>query len=105
MSSHITPASVAKVANLARINSNPDQEFITKFTAELDSILHYVDELKSAQVKVKPHLSRVRTVAQLRADVPDENSDQKEKRRQAIIKQFPNSQGDLLILSGIFNDY
>lgn len=102
---YITSEAVAKVADLARINSNPDQQFLEKFSRELDAILGYVEELKSAKSIMQLRSSRFRTISQLRTDIPEQDQQRKENLRQAIIAQFPHSQGDLLILSGIFNDY
>ena len=104
MTTRISPQSVQKVAALARLHSQADSDFVSHFETELDAILSYVDELNSIPKSAINLQKRSTQVAQLRPDSPRENTIETKSIRDAIIANFPNSQGDLLILPGIFHD-
>jgi aspartyl/glutamyl-tRNA(Asn/Gln) amidotransferase C subunit len=105
MSTVLDPATVVKIAKLARISSNPTPEFIEKFGAELGAILGYVEELQQIDTSHIAPTDGIRTIAveELRTDEPDSDAATYQRIRQNIINNFPNKQGDLLVLPGIFD--
>ena len=100
----LTSQAVRKVAVLARLQQEPSEEFINQFKDELDKILAYADKLLALKIQKTARNERTVTVSQLRLDEPEPDQDFVAKKRQAILKNFPRSQGDLLILPGIFHD-
>jgi aspartyl/glutamyl-tRNA(Asn/Gln) amidotransferase C subunit len=104
MTTRITSQSVQKVANLARLHSQSEEGFVVHFQQELDAILSYVDELNTVTSSSTKVVHRTTTLSQLREDKPVDNEIAYKAVRDAIIANFPTSQGDLLILPGIFHD-
>jgi aspartyl-tRNA(Asn)/glutamyl-tRNA(Gln) amidotransferase subunit C len=102
----ITKDTVAKVAKLARLSNNPDEEFLNKYTGELSSIIEYINQLQEVDTTGISPTDGIRTinVSQLREDTPPINMDEYNTIRQNIINNFPNKQGDLLVLPGIFEE-
>jgi aspartyl-tRNA(Asn)/glutamyl-tRNA(Gln) amidotransferase subunit C len=102
----ITQDTVAKVAKLARLSNNPSPEFLTKYTTELSSILDYINQLQEVDTNGVSPTDGIRTikVSQLREDTPDANQEDYQRVRNNIINNFPNRQGDLLTLPGIFEE-
>ncbi|MGL4758629.1 MAG: Asp-tRNA(Asn)/Glu-tRNA(Gln) amidotransferase subunit GatC [Patescibacteria group bacterium] len=102
----IDKSTVAKVAKLARINNNPDEEFLEKYSKELSSILDYINQLQEVDTSGISPVDGIRTIKinQLREDTPDIDQTKYSRIRRNIINNFPNKQGDLLLLPGIFEE-
>jgi aspartyl-tRNA(Asn)/glutamyl-tRNA(Gln) amidotransferase subunit C len=101
----ITKDTVAKVAKLARLTQNPSDEFLDKYSTELNSIIGYIDSLQEVDTKGISPMDGVRviTIDRLRADTVDKSEDYQRVRKN-IINNFPTRQGDLLVLPGIFDE-
>jgi aspartyl/glutamyl-tRNA(Asn/Gln) amidotransferase C subunit len=95
---------VRKIAFLARLCSNPSPEFLEKYGLELGAVLEYMEELKEVDTsKVSVFSgSRIISISDLREDLPHSDTETYARIRQNIIQNFPNRQGDLLVLPGIF---
>ena len=106
MSNKLTREDVRKIAQLARLESNPSDEFLDKFTKDLGSILEYIDVLQSVDTDGISPLDGVRTITieELREDKVDPDQEGYLRTRNNIIRNFPTKQGDLLILPGIFEE-
>ncbi len=102
MSKILEPEVVAKIARLARLHDNPTPEFLEKYGKELGAILEYVDELQKVNTKGISPLDGIRTISisELREDIPYVDQD----IRQRIIANFPKRKGELLELTGIFDE-
>lgn len=102
----ITKATVAKVAKLARLSNNPDEAFLDKYTGELSSIIEYINQLQEVDTTGITPTDGIRTIKvnQLREDNEPSNMEEYNRIRQNIINNFPNKQGDLLVLPGIFEE-
>jgi aspartyl-tRNA(Asn)/glutamyl-tRNA(Gln) amidotransferase subunit C len=102
----INKDTVAKVAKLARISNNPSDEFLNKYTDELSSIINYVNQLDEVDTNGILPSDGIRTIniSSLREDLPAENQREYDRIRGNIINNFPNTQGDLLVLPGIFEE-
>lgn len=102
----ISKETVAKVAKLARISANPSDEFLEKYSQELSPIIDYINQLQEADTDGVLPTDGVRTinVDALREDVPAIDVQQSLDIRSRIINNFPNKQGDLLVLPGIFEE-
>ncbi len=102
----ITKDTVAKVAKLARINNNPDDQFLDKYTGELSQILDYINQLQEVNTAGISPIDGIRTIKiqELRSDTPAQDLVEYNRIRQNIINNFPNKQGDLLVLPGIFEE-
>lgn len=100
-------ATVRKVATkLARISHDPSPEFLEKFGQELGSILEYVDQLQEVDTTgLKPTDGlRTTTLEKLRPDELPQDPETYNRVRQNIIAQFPEKNGPLLALPGIFEN-
>ena len=104
MSKLLSDTDVQKVAKLARLDEILTPEDLVLYLSELNQILSYVDQLSTAQTNTLKTRKRSNTVSSLRTDTTRRDTVQAARTRNAIVKQFPNSQGDLLILPGIFHD-
>jgi len=95
---------VKKVAYLARISSNPSPEFLEKYGYDLGQVLNYVKELEEVDVTGINPLDGFRTifVEDLREDEIDSDQNNYVNIRNNIISNFPNKQGNLLVIPGIF---
>lgn len=104
MSNALDKDSVKKIAKLARISSNPSEEFLEKYSKELNSIVEYVGKLKELDTTGISATDGIRTitVSQLREDNPPQDIKEYMRIRQNIINNFPAKQGDLLIVPGVF---
>jgi aspartyl-tRNA(Asn)/glutamyl-tRNA(Gln) amidotransferase subunit C len=102
----ITKNTVAKVAKLARLSTNPDDAFLDKYTGELSAIVEYINQLQEVDTQGISPTDGIRTisVAQLRDDRPPQNMEEYKRIRDNIINNFPNRQGDLLSLPAIFDE-
>ena len=106
MTQLITKAAVKKTGIISRLNHTGDDEFVTKYMKELEGILSKVEQMQQCDVEdvdVKARATKVR-ISDLRPDEPSEDVELKQRVRQNIIANFPNSQGDLLILPAIFDN-
>jgi aspartyl/glutamyl-tRNA(Asn/Gln) amidotransferase C subunit len=104
MTYNISDESVQKVAKLARLEENSSPESLNIYSKELNQILGHVDELSKVTIVGSSSKKRTNTVSSLRQDTIRTDTIQYTNTRNAIVSQFPNSQGDLLILPGIFHD-
>jgi len=102
----LDPETVKKIAFLARLSKDPSPEFLLKYGIELGAILEYMEQLKELDTSGIDPFAGVRTIeiAALRADEPTNNIVEYNRIRQNIIRNFPNKQGDLLVLPGIFDN-
>ncbi|NJL96540.1 hypothetical protein HC766_05215 [Candidatus Gracilibacteria bacterium] len=96
---------VKKTAYNARLDDNPSDEFLEKYSKELGSIIDYIDELNEVNTTGISPLDGVRTnaIQELREDETTENETNYQRIRLNIIEQFPNRKGNLLELPGIFD--
>ena len=84
----ISSSDVRKVANLARLELPEDQ--IETYTAQLEDILSYVDQLQEIDTQNVPATTRaVEVVNAMRKDLVEENS-----IREDILNQAPHREGD-----------
>lgn len=95
---------VSKVAKLARLSKQLNPEKLEKYENELNSILNHVSELQKVDVSTITPLAGIRTISvdELRADEPDQDQASYQNVRTRIIANFPDKQGDFLVISGIF---
>ncbi len=95
---------VSKVAKLARISKELSPDKLAKYELELNSILEHVSELQKVDVSSIQPMAGMRTISvdDLRADQPDSDAENYAKVRSNIISNFPEKQGDYLVISGIF---
>ena len=84
----ISSSDVRKVAHLARLELPEDQ--IETYTAQLEEILSYVDQLQEIDTKNVPPTTRaVEVVNSMREDLVEINS-----FREDILNQAPHREGD-----------
>ena len=84
----ISSSDVRKVANLARLELPEDQ--IEIYTAQLEEILTYVDQLQAIDTKNIPPTTRaVEVVNSMREDIVKVNDS-----REDILNQAPHREGD-----------
>tara|TARA_Y100001968_G_scaffold217058_1_gene199792 strand:- start:164 stop:451 length:288 start_codon:yes stop_codon:yes gene_type:complete len=84
----ISSSDVRKVAHLARLELPEDQ--IETYTAQLEEILSYVDQLQAIDTKnIQPTTRAVEVVNAMRDDLVDVNSS-----REDILNQAPQREGD-----------
>lgn len=98
---------VQKVSFLARLynkNMTPhDQEV---YASQLNSIVSHVEELESVDTgNLQPTDGwRTNKIQDLRQDFPSPDQEQYQRVRDNIIAGFPNSQNNLLVIPGIFDN-
>ena len=84
----ISPSDVRKVAKLARLELPEDQ--IETYTAQIEEILSYVDQLQAIDTKnVSPTTRAVEVVNAMREDLVDVKC-----LREDILNQAPHREGD-----------
>tara|TARA_Y100001968_G_scaffold212639_1_gene195769 strand:- start:231 stop:518 length:288 start_codon:yes stop_codon:yes gene_type:complete len=84
----ISVSDVRKVAQLARLELPEDQ--IKTYTAQLEEILSYVDQLQAIDTKNIPPTTRaVEVVNAMRDDIVEVNNS-----REDILNQAPQREGD-----------
>ena len=84
----ISLSDVRKVAQLARLDLPEDQ--IETYTAQLEEILSYVDQLQAIDTKNIPPTTRaVEVVNAMRDDIVEVNNS-----REDILNQAPQREGD-----------
>jgi aspartyl-tRNA(Asn)/glutamyl-tRNA(Gln) amidotransferase subunit C len=100
MSQTITPQTVTKMASLAKISNNPSEEEIQEHATNLSQVLDYVEELREVDVTgvSATDIIPTTTLDNLRADEPPQDQDKYQQVRHNIICNFPQKQGDLLVL-------
>ena len=79
-------------------------ELVEKYESELNSILNHVSELLKVDTSNIEAMSGIRTISidELRPDEPEHNQALYENIRSRIIANFPEKEGDFLVISGIF---
>lgn len=104
MTKKLDSKTVKKIAQLARLSNEPEKDFLDKYGEELGAIIGHVEELQKLDTKGISPLDGVRTITveELREDEPEADQEKYTRIRQNIINNFPNHQGNLLILPGIF---
>jgi aspartyl-tRNA(Asn)/glutamyl-tRNA(Gln) amidotransferase subunit C len=104
MSKKLDSSTVKKIAQLAKLSSDPSPEFLDKYGEELGAILEYVDQLQEVDTSDILPTDGLRTIkiADLREDNPPENQENYDRIRVNIISNFPTKNGVLLELPGIF---
>ena len=84
----ISSSDVLKVAHLARLELPDDQ--LETYTAQLEEILSYIDQLQEIDTKNIPPTTRaVEVVNAMREDLVDVNCS-----REDILNQAPHREGD-----------
>ena len=102
----LSKSGIKKVARLARLEESADDKFLEEFGGQLNDIFEYINELKEVDLTGISPLDGVRTTTliELRSDQIDQDTTRRDKIRQNILNAFPNRQGDLLVLPGIFEE-
>ncbi len=88
---------VDHLANLARLELTEDEK--KRYLKDLSSILGYVEKIQKLAVKSGGTLINERTVNIWRED---EMAVCPDAEKQAIIESFPEKEGDLLKVKGVF---
>ncbi len=100
---NLTHKDVQKVAKLARLSNKLPTDELVKYTRELEAILEYTNILNEVDTTgVSSNSGRTITIDELREDIPSNKDEQYQITRTKIIKLFPNSANNLLVLPGIF---
>lgn len=99
-----TSVQVKKSAILAHISKDPDIDFLQKYEFEIAKVLEYMEELNEVDTSDIRPLDGLRTnvINDLREDVAYYDKEKYTRVRSLIIDGFPNKQGDLLEIPGIF---
>ncbi len=101
MSQVLDPALIIKIARIAKLSASPSPEFVNKFSQQLGVIIDYVKQLEEVDVSQITTIgsARIVTLDDLAEDMPYPEEEM-EQIRQNIINNFPQRQGDLLVLRG-----
>lgn len=101
----ITDDEVLRVALLAYLLHERDDEFIGRFQSDIESILDHVSSFQSENTNGVDYLDGLRFngIEDLRDDVPAKDHETYERVRRAIIDAFPEKQGDLLVVKAVFD--
>lgn len=98
MSDQLTPEVVRRVARLSRLKL--DDAEITKLTAELSQVLHYVDQLNEVDVSnVEPMAHAIELTNVFRADEPRPSLP-----REAALANAPKSDGKYFLVPPILDE-
>jgi len=89
---------VKYIAKLARLHINDDE--VEQFSEQLSSILEYVTKLQEVNTDDVSELQHALDVSNVFRDDIEEQSD--ESTRKGAIKNFSNSNGDLLEVQSVF---
>jgi Asp-tRNA(Asn)/Glu-tRNA(Gln) amidotransferase C subunit len=102
--SNITTNSLAKTVKLSKLGEDilGDQKLMSKVSSVLD-LSDQNQELNTTQVNLFDGW-RKNKITDLRTDTPPQNQTLYLQRRSNIIKAFPVSNNDLLLIDGIFED-
>ena len=100
----ITVGSLTKLTKLTKlaIPEKSNESIIVKINAILD----LSDDLQALNTKGVDLFDgwRKNTIEDLREDIQDQDEASYQKKRQNIITLFPNSQNNLLVIDGIFEE-
>lgn len=99
-----TSAKVKESVILAHISKDPDINFLQKYELDIAKVLDYIEELNevnTSDIRPLDGLS-VNNIDDLREDIADSDREKYIRVRSLIINGFPNKQGDLLEIPGIF---
>jgi aspartyl/glutamyl-tRNA(Asn/Gln) amidotransferase C subunit len=96
----ITEETVQKVSNLAMISSNPSEEFKQKYSKELSNFFDYAQDFLEIDTKgiLPTDIIKKTTIDNLRLDEPSKNQSEKERIAKNIIQNFPQKQGNFLVI-------
>lgn len=88
------------IASLSRVKSSPDEEFLDKYTGELNSVLDYVTQIQSQDTGdiLPTDIMQTISINQLREDEPPKDAQKYARTRSNIIAGMPKRKGDLLEL-------
>jgi aspartyl/glutamyl-tRNA(Asn/Gln) amidotransferase C subunit len=96
----ITTKVTAKIASLSRLKKDPDQAFLDQYTDQLNNVFAYMQELQEIntdEILATDIIEKI-DLEQLREDEPDNNQIKYQQTRKNIINNFPQKQGDFLVL-------
>ncbi len=101
MSQVLDPALIVKIARIAKLSAHPSPAFVSKFSQQLGVVIDYVRQLEEVDISQVTTIgsARVVTIDDLADDIPYPE-EESEAIRQNIINNFPQKQGDLLVLRG-----
>jgi aspartyl/glutamyl-tRNA(Asn/Gln) amidotransferase C subunit len=102
----ITTTQLTKVVKLSKLRLTNDQKVQDKLLGDVTSILELADDLQTVDTgQIQPMDGwRTNHIDDLREDEPDKDQTSYQRIRQNIIKGFPESQNNLLVLAGIFEN-
>ncbi len=92
----ITVKEIENLANLARIKLNDDEK--QGLTKEIDSILTYIDQIKSAKVDMDQSASVGVNRNIFREDISEDSTPEE---REGILAEAPNREGDFIAVKKI----
>jgi aspartyl-tRNA(Asn)/glutamyl-tRNA(Gln) amidotransferase subunit C len=93
---------IKKIADLARLEITDEES--EKFASEIDSILQYIDQIKSADISDDAAESRIENAGVRNVMREDENPHDVSENTEALIKEAPDSQDDLIKVKKILNN-
>lgn len=99
---NISPKTTKSLAISSKLRSNPDEDFLNKYTVNLNSILDYVSKLQAVNTQNHSGTEIIEKIyiKDLREDIPHSDQIKYQKIRSAIIQNFPLKQGDFLEIPG-----
>ena len=102
----ITTNITQKIAKLSHLSVELSDQEVHKYTSQLGAVLEYVEQLQSVDTGKIQALDGIRTcqISDLRPDIVSQDQGDYNRIRQNIIANFPNKQGNLLVLPGIFQE-
>jgi aspartyl-tRNA(Asn)/glutamyl-tRNA(Gln) amidotransferase subunit C len=98
--SSINSQTVRKIASLSRLKSDPDEQFLSKYSSQLTNVLDYLETLQEVDVtgvSATAVIAKI-TLDDLQEDQIDPDQDNYQITRTNIIANFPQRQGDLLVI-------
>jgi aspartyl-tRNA(Asn)/glutamyl-tRNA(Gln) amidotransferase subunit C len=102
--SNISTIQVKKTANLARLGKDLSEEQAAVFQSQLNPIIAIADQLQSVDTGNIQPLDGWRTnhIDDLREDISEFESEEYQRIRLNILKNFPKMESNLLVVPGIF---
>lgn len=91
---------IKKIADLARLEISEEES--EKFAGEIDSILGYIDQLKSAEISEDD--SRIESAGVRNVMNEDENPHEPGINTEALVAEAPESQDNLIKVKKILNN-
>jgi|GEM_PF-3820897 len=90
----------ATIAGLSKVKSNPGEDFLNKYTGELNGILDYVTQIQTQNTGaiLPTDIMQTISISQLREDEPPKDAQKYNRTRSNILAGFPARKGDLLEL-------